>query len=167
MWLKYKPCLRKWMAFVCLSGLLAASPAKAGAGNYEEFSTKSWASLLEKNQGPAIAVFTTTDCSHCPEVIDYLHRYVQRQAAAAMTIRLYLIVMDGLDEPELLRQGHYLLAHKLLVFSANRNALQYSVNPKWRGLTPYVALIQQHQAEFVVGKPDAEKLQEFSRKVRS
>uniref|UniRef100_UPI0030EBCBA9 hypothetical protein n=1 Tax=Undibacterium luofuense TaxID=2828733 RepID=UPI0030EBCBA9 len=62
---------------------------------------------------------------------------------------------------------HYSLAYQLWVFQGNPAALQYSVNAKWRGITPYIALVSQQQAEFILGKPDSARLQDWLEKVKS
>lgn len=167
MWLKFKTKFCHYVGASWLVAVLISSNVFAAANGVTEFNSQSWAQLLGQTKQAAIVVFTSTDCSHCPAVVDYLKTYLQAQPANASKIPLYLVVMDGQDEPDLLSQGHYLQADKLLAFSGNRNALQYGVNPKWRGLTPYVAFITHHQAEFVVGKPEKEKLNEFTRKARA
>jgi hypothetical protein len=58
--------------------------------------------------------------------------------------------MDGADEPAALQHGHYTLADQLWVFQGPV-ALQYSVNAMG-GITPYIALVSQQQAEFILGK---------------
>jgi len=60
---------------------------------------------------------------------------------------LIVVVMDGMADMDLLNEAHYATADRLFIFSesdAPANsiaALQYSINPKWRGITPYVALL--------------------------
>ncbi len=161
MWKKYS---RSGLMALLLLINLSWSPVLTTAAELtsQEFNQQTWQTLLRQSKSASIVVFTTTDCSHCPAVVEYLAQYLKKQAPTQVAKpALQLVVMDGQDEPEALKHGHYLLADKLWVFQGNRNALQYSVNPKWRGLTPYVALLNQQQTEFVIGKPDPDKLSQF------
>lgn len=164
MWTKFK---RAYFTLVFVLTCLPVSPLVVATQVSQEFTLQTWEKLVKHTNAASIVVFTTTDCSHCPAVIEYLSQRVKQVKLASQRPALQVVVMDGLDEPELIKQGHYLLADKLWVFQGNRSALQYSVNPKWRGLTPYVALIAANQAEFIIGKPEPEKLSQFLLKLTS
>jgi hypothetical protein len=48
-------------------------------------------------------------------------------------------------------------ASRLFVFKGQAAALQYAVNPNWRGITPYVALFPQAgDVKLVLGNPSAQ-----------
>lgn len=162
MWKRFNPW-RSWrnsgllLAFFLFSHIAQAATL--------DFTTQSWNRFVQQNKA-AIVVFTSTDCSHCPAVVEALHQQLQN-GKQGHRVPLHLVVMDGADEPEALQHGHYSLADQLWVFQGNSAALQYSVNSKWRGITPYIALVSQQQAEFILGKPDRARLQDWLEKIKS
>ena len=69
-------------------------------------------------------------------------------------IPLIVVVMDGDGQADLLQEPHYQPASRLFVFKGQSAALQYGINPSWRGITPYVALLPRRgETKLVPGKP--------------
>ena len=53
-----------------------------------------------------------------------------------------------------LAEPHYRKADRLYVFNGQASALRHGIDPKWRGMTPYLALFgRSGEPKFVVGKP--------------
>jgi hypothetical protein len=116
---------------------LACSAASAAPRSIEPFDASTWQHLQQPGTPPTAVVFTTTDCSHCPGAIDKLAQEIRRRKLDA---QLVTVVMDG-GGAELLHSAHYRQADRLLVFAGAPAALRYGVDPRWRGVTPYVALL--------------------------
>lgn len=135
-------CLSKTKRFACLllCALWAtlAAPSIA-APTVRPFGKNTWQELKSAPQRPLAVVFTTTDCTHCPKVIDRLAAKLRQPRASA---RLVVVVMDGAGQEASLGQNpHYRQAGRLYAFAEDETMLRYAVNPDWRGLTPYVALL--------------------------
>lgn len=142
-------------AFVLPAALLSAAPLAASAAPrvVESFDAATWAGWQQSLRRPAIVVFTTTDCAHCPAALAEIERQRRSHTPRA---ELLVVVMDGeSDDASLLQQAHYRSADRLLAFDGPANRLRYSVNPGWIGVTPYVALLAGAAApKFVMGVPD-------------
>jgi len=142
------------------TGLLAlalatAWPAAAAPRSVEPFTATGWAALQDGLRQPAVVVFTTTDCAHCPAVIAQLARALHQPPRRP----LLTVVMDlapGEADAQLLGTAHYRAADRLLAFDGQAPALRHAVNPAWRGVTPYVALLVPGQpVRWVTGPPAA------------
>ncbi|WP_339938591.1 hypothetical protein, partial [Undibacterium luofuense] len=48
-----------------------------------DFTTRSWNRFVQQNKA-AIVVFTSTDCSHCPAVVEALHQQLQNAQILAV-----------------------------------------------------------------------------------
>lgn len=120
--------------------LLAVSAGTFAAPTaVQRFGPQAWGDLQRAGAKPQVVVFTTTDCSHCPAVIDALAATLRK---SALKPRLVVVVMDGAgQEAALLADRHYRQADALLAFDGDAVSLRYRVNPDWRGLTPYVVLL--------------------------
>lgn len=132
------------------SGAMAASPVP-----FEAFGPDTWARLREELPRPSIVVFTATWCPHCPAVITAL-----AAASRARRARLAVVVVDGEGRPELPAALPYRLADRLLHFAGGETALRHRVDPRWRGVLPYVALLGADASApvFVAGMPSEEAL---------
>ncbi len=132
-------------------GLLSAAPAAFAAPSaIEAFDKARWLALRSARQ-PAIVVFSSVTCTHCPGAIANI---AQQKAAQGSRTPLLVVSMDAEDEAVLLRDPHYAPADRLLAFRGQSLALQYAVNPDWRGMTPYVALVDgKGGVRFVLGEP--------------
>ncbi len=136
---------------ICASLLaLAASASQAAPAVVEPFDKTSW-SVLTRGGAAAIVVFTSVSCTHCPGAIA---RLAAKRKAVASRTRLYVVSVDAEDESALLADPHYAPADRLFIFRGSTPALQFSVNPDWRGMTPYVAYTGgRGDAKFVLGEP--------------
>lgn len=146
---------------VLLGGVFAVvAPAGAAARNILPFGASTWNELAAAPSRQLAVVFTTTDCTHCPKVIEQLAEAIRASRSAA---RLVVVVMDGAGLEDTLRHDrHYRHADVLYVFSGDGMALRYKVNPEWRGITPYVALVSVSGAtRFHSGAPPADALRTF------
>lgn len=150
----------------CAALLLGASaafftstPALADAKQIENFDAHSWQRFQQDLPRPAAVIFSTTDCSHCPAIIATLGQQLKNRKPQ---VPLLVVVMDGEDQPDLLQEPHYRPASRLFVLKGQSAALQYSINPNWRGITPYVALLPRNgEAKLVLGKPSAAELENW------
>lgn len=145
-------------------GLLAllALPmaALAHPSRVETLDAAAWSRLQQSEKGPSAVVFSTTDCAHCPGVIAQVSGHIRAQKSHA---RLVVVVMDGAG-PELLRHEAYLPADRLFVFdpATPPAALRHAVDPRWRGVTPYVVLMKPAApAVAQAGPPSTELLQRW------
>ncbi|QJQ06748.1 hypothetical protein EJG51_013850 [Undibacterium piscinae] len=143
-------------ALLLLASTVINAPALAAAKHIENFDAQSWQRFQKDLPRPAAVVFSTTDCSHCPATIAALGEQLKNRKPQ---VPLVVVVMDGEDQPDLLQEPHYSPASRLFVFKGQATALQYSINPNWRGITPYVALLTKNgETKFVLGKPSAQEL---------
>ena len=152
--------LRSWGAVVLLATLAAAALAAPQA--VESFDAEAWARLKQAKQATAV-VFTTTDCSHCPAVVEQLARVIQPRRAVARLVTVVMDVPPGEADVQLLATAHYRQADRLLAFDGPAAGLRHQVNPAWRGVTPYVVLLRPGQPpRFVMGPPSAQDLKDWS-----
>lgn len=146
-----------------LGALLAtAAPAFAASQTVLPFGPATWQEIASSRLRPLVVVFSATDCVHCPRVIDELAATLRQSRSRA---RLTVVVMDGAgQEQALLADRYYRHASTLYAFDGNATALRFTVNPDWRGLTPYVALVPASgTARFHSGHPPADALRDFLR----
>lgn len=135
---------------------LSATAAQASPQKIETFDGQSWQRFQSTLPRPSAIVFSTTDCSHCPATIASIAQQLKQRKSHTPLI---VVVMDGDQQPGLLQDPHYRQASRLFVFKGQTVALQYAVNPKWRGITPYVALLPQAgDVKLVPGKPSAQDI---------
>jgi hypothetical protein len=142
------------------SWLLLSSGALAAPGGVQAFGVDTWAKLQRSAVKAQAVVFTTTECVHCPVVIEQLATALGR---SPRRVGLAVVVMDGQDQPAaLLADRHYRLADTLYAFDGDTLALRHRVNPEWRGLTPYVVLLPaKGPARYFNGAPSADALRSF------
>lgn len=143
-----------------LCGLVASSAAVAAAPPLQAFGAATWNELARSPARPLAVVFSTTDCTHCPKVIDEIAAAIRKSRSKA---RLAVVVMDGAGQEAALRADpHYRNAKALYAFDGDAVALRYQVNPDWRGVTPYVAFIPAAGAvSFHAGHPPPDVLRRF------
>lgn len=140
--------------------LVLSSGALAAPGGVQAFGVDTWSNLQRSAVRAQAVVFTTTECVHCPAVID---RLAAALGKAPRRVGLAVVVMDGREQQAaLLGDRHYRLADRLYAFDGDALALRYRVNPEWRGLTPYVVLLPANgPARYFNGAPPAAALQAF------
>lgn len=135
----------------------------APAARVEAFGDGAWAALNAGLRAPALVVFTTTDCAHCPAAIARLGAAVRQRGGGA---QLWVVVMDvppGADDPTLLTDPHHAPADRLFAFSGAAARLRHQVSPAWRGVTPYVAWLAPGQpARLHTGAPPEPELQAWA-----
>ena len=159
-----EPLLRSLVAvgmIVLGAAHVAAAPATPAV---LPFDGGTWQALTRAPQRPLAVVFSSTDCSHCPKVIDDMAAAIRKSRNKAQPgAQLIVVVMDGARQEAALRTDpHTRNAQRLYVFTDDPQALRYTVNPDWRGLTPYVALIPlQGAPRFYTGAPPAAALAAF------
>ena len=114
------------------------------------FNSTTWVNIQKTIEQPTAVVFTTTDCTHCPKLIQTLRKKSQNPTH---TFKLWVVVMDADEHPELLTQAYYQHTDRLYRFDGKKDALMYSVNPQWPGVTPYTALLSRLKKgeRFVMG----------------
>lgn len=140
-------------AVLCAAVAACAPAALAAASRLEAFGGDTWQALQRDAARPAIVVFAATDCVHCPSVIARIE--AQRQKVKPRPA-LLIVVMDAApSDTALLRDAHYKPADRLLAFDGEAQKLRYGVNPRWIGVTPYVAMLAGGGAapHFVMGAP--------------
>ncbi|WP_025916205.1 hypothetical protein [Herminiimonas sp. CN] len=134
---------------------LCAATAQAVPQKIEQFEADSWQRFQSALPRPAAIVFASTDCTHCPAAIAAVAEQLKHRKPQ---IPLVVVVMDGEQHEDLLRGPHYRQASRLFVFRGQSAALQYTVNPKWRGITPYVALLPKSgPATLITGRPSEQE----------
>ncbi len=142
----------KFRSTICASLLaLAAAAASAAPARVESFDKSSWQVLSAPRTQPAIVVFTSVGCTHCPGAI---RRLSAQRASLAPRVAMLVVSVDSEDDAALLRDPHYAPADRLFAFRGRSQVLQHAVNPEWRGMTPYVALLDgRGGVQFVLGEP--------------
>ncbi len=140
---------------ISLFALLSVQ-ALAAPSAVEAFDKSVWSALLSDHRQPAIIVFSSVSCTHCPGAIE---RLAARRAVSQSATRLYVVLMDSDDDAAALSSPHHRLADRLFAFRGRVQSLQYAVNPDWRGMTPYIAHVDGKGAvRFVLGEPDERTL---------
>ena len=138
---------------------LSVAAVQAAPQKIEAFDAQSWQRFQSTLPRPSAVVFSTTDCTHCPATIASMAEQLKKRKSQ---VPLIVVVMDGDEHPELLTDPHYRQASRLFVFAGQTAALQYAVNPKWRGITPYVALLPQAgDVKLVLGNPSAQDIESW------
>jgi len=116
----------------------------------ELLAAATWQRLRESLPRPAIVVFTATWCPHCPAVLADLTAVARVRAAP-----LVAVVLDGAAVAGLSSALPYRHADRLFVVEGDETALRHAVDPRWRGVLPYVALLGADGSApvFVAGMP--------------
>ena len=151
---------RKIISFALMLSLILTLMTAIWSGSaiakpLEEFSRETWQALNREPQQATAVVFTTTDCAHCAHAIESLKQRVAiHNRKQRLQANVWVVIMDTDYEPEKLQQRHYQQADRLWQASGNRDQLQYAINPKWIGVTPYTALVNKRLKEpiFVTGQ---------------
>ena len=139
---------------------LIAAAESGDTARVQAFSSSTWRQLVRAITRPTAVVFTTTDCAHCPGAIAQLRRVAGAQADVAA------VVMDvGPSALQTLmaagEQAHYAGLDALWAFDGDAPTLRHGVNPSWRGVTPYVALLRPGAVPlWVMGVPSVREIQQ-------
>ena len=146
-----------------VSALLSA--AHSAPRTVEVFDRPAWPALQAGLTAPAIVVFTATYCAHCPAVMAQLAQDKRRWHPAAPLIAVVTDAVPGDDDARLLRDPHHRPVDRLFAFQGQAAALRHAVDPLWRGITPYVALLRPGEPpQWVAGQPSAQDLAHWARK---
>ncbi|CAN5296304.1 hypothetical protein BH11PSE11_BH11PSE11_10580 [soil metagenome] len=130
-------CKRILFSLAVATTVTVPSPAVAAPRNIEQFDQQTWQKFQTELPRPSVVVFSTTDCAHCPAVIEKLAAQIRQRKLQAPLI---VVLMDEYLVAAQLKDPHYRNVNRLFAFSGQASALQHSISPKWRGVTPYVAL---------------------------
>jgi thiol-disulfide isomerase/thioredoxin len=147
-----------------VSGLtLGLSPsARAKPARVESFDIRSWKTLQAAAKTPTAVVFSATWCPNCPAVIEDLGHDIREQPVNARLLAVVTDVAPGENDAGLMRHAHYSLVDRLFAFSGQAPALRYSVDPAWRGATPFVVLLAPNRPpRMVTGPPSETDLQSW------
>lgn len=151
--------------FLLVATLIGAWPGAAAAppARPQDFGSNSWAQLKKFLPRPSIVVFTTTDCAYCPDVIEAVSADLREGARrSGRKATLAIVVMDGAHQPpSWLAEPQYAKADRLYVFRGQELALRHGIDPRWRGMTPYLALLAGgagSEPRFVIGRPAPEQM---------
>lgn len=152
------------------AGLLWSGSARASPAAVEPFTREAWTQWRDAPVRPSVVVFTTTDCAYCPAVVAALRRELAQGRLRSSGAELAAVVMDvkpGAADDALLADAHYRPADRLLAFDGPAAALRHAVEPRWRGVTPAVALLAPGVApRWVVGAPRDAQLEEWAQALR-
>ena len=154
------------LALLCAA---VVSTVQAAPQRVERFEAPTWQRLQATLQRPTAVVFTTTDCSYCPAVVQGVGAALAQGGLRAAKAELVAVVMDvapGEADAALLADAHYRPADRLYAFAGQPAALRHAVQPRWRGITPAVALLAPGVApRWIVGAPSAAQLDAWAREV--
>lgn len=150
---------RRWVLGSWLAALSAAS-ALAAPPVVQPFAPGTWKALQTSIKHPTAVVFSTTDCTHCPAVIDRLAQAAATRKGMASVGVVVMDVIPGEADEALQADAHLKRAGKLWAFASQPAALRYEVDPAWRGVTPYVVFLRPGAApKAVIGPPSAADVQ--------
>lgn len=137
--------LTRWAASLVLT--CAAASALGAPAVLEPFGANTWVQLQREARGPTWVIFSASDCSHCPAVLERLRQLTPQ-------IPMWWVQTDA-GEPEM-PAG---VARALSFGDGHTLALRHGVNPAWPGMTPYVALLRPGLPPlFALGQPSPAQL---------
>jgi len=148
--------------------LLVALPACAVAApaGWESFTPGTWKSWTGPGSTAAAVVFTTTDCEHCPAVIAELRQHIQSMPQPRPVLRVVVTDAGNLTAGTAGARW-YAMADERRVFEGNELAVRYAISPRWRGETPFVALLSPRTVpRLVTGHPAAPDLAAWGSSLR-
>jgi hypothetical protein len=136
--------------------------APSAAPRVEPFDAEVWSRLKSTLPRPSVVVFTTSYCATCPDVLEGLGTEIRTRRPGAP---LVAVVLDGESLGRRPREAHLARADRLFVFRGQQEAaLRHAVDPSWRGVTPWVALIGADGAvTFGGGTPTRDRLDAWAR----
>lgn len=138
--------------------LAMAAPADAaktagGTRRIEAFDSTTWAALRAGLKAPVAVVFTTTDCAHCPAVIQQLGQNLGKTARKSTLIAVVMDQAPGDDDAGLLANAHFAPAQRLFAFDGQAPLIRHGIDPRWRGVTPFVVFLAPGQPPRTVTGP--------------
>jgi hypothetical protein len=134
----------------------------AAPAGWEPFTAATWKSWTVPGLKPAAVVFTTTDCEHCPAVIAELRQRIESMPQPRPLLRVVVTDAGNLT-PVTSAARWYAMADERRVFEGNELAVRYAISPRWRGETPFVALLSPRSTpSLFVGHPAATEMDAWS-----
>jgi hypothetical protein len=140
--------------------LTLATHLAGSAAPLEPFTADTWRQLQREVRQPTWVVFSASDCAHCPGLISRLRQQHP-------DVPLWRVETDAgeASEPHEAKPGerHFSFG------SGNALLLRHGIQPDWRGMTPYLALLRPARAPlFALAQASAEQLRalESARKAR-
>ncbi|MBB5204530.1 hypothetical protein HNQ51_001844 [Inhella inkyongensis] len=132
---------------------LSLAPMALAAAPTEPFEAGTWPRLQREVREPTWVVFSASDCAHCPGLIARLQQQYPQ-------VPLWRVETDA-GEP-----AEQATAARHFSFGAgNALALRHGIDPQWRGMTPYLALLRPGQAPlFALAQPSSAQLQALQTK---
>jgi thiol-disulfide isomerase/thioredoxin len=147
-------------ALLALFALFTSLAAQATPARVEPFDARTWQALRTAVKQPTVVVFSATWCPNCPAVIEDLAQDIRDRKLKAPLLAVVMDMAPGDNDAALLRHAHYAVSDRLFAFSGQAPALRFSVNPDWRGATPFVVFLAPGQSpRFVTGPPSEADLQ--------
>lgn len=145
-----------------VSGMAEVSPAsgaarepRVAAAKPRPFDLDDWRAVTSDRSHARVIVFTTQDCAYCAQEVRRIAAALRERGADR--VALQVIALDGRESAlELAASGQYDAATRIDYVAGDEQRLRYAVNPRWRGETPYVALIPRDGAiRFALGHASA------------
>ncbi len=117
------------------------------------FTHETWESVLKNGKRPSVWVFTASDCTHCPAVIKQLIEY-RKHKKLSFALMVVQTNEGDVKKPVKLKSNIKVGDH-LYQFSGQKQRIQYSINPQWRGIVPYVVMLpNQGGIQYTMGLPN-------------
>ncbi|CAM8645378.1 hypothetical protein MCEMSEM47_01251 [Burkholderiales bacterium] len=140
---------------------MIVTPSLVQAREPVPFDLDTWPHLSH-SAGKAAVVFTSTHCVHCPGLVADL---LGARKQLPQRYKILVVMTDGGASD--LGKPPYNEADGRYFFKGNSQALRYSVNQSWKGVTPYVALMSPAGGvQFYSGSPPQDSLQRWLRDSR-
>ncbi|MBK9623030.1 MAG: hypothetical protein KA388_05085 [Rhodocyclaceae bacterium] len=144
----------KVAALLVLLATFAHGPAQAAPKRVEAFDGNVWREIQVTLKQPTVILFSATWCPNCPAVMENLAREIKQRKRPAQLLTVVMDVAPGEADAALIANPHYRLADHLFAFAGQNAVIQYAVDPKWQGLTPFVVFLAPNAAPFsVIGQP--------------
>lgn len=157
---------REWAA-LALAALITWPTAQAAPAQVEPFDAKAWQAIQSSKQ-PAVLVFSTTDCAHCPAVFKQVGQQIRQRQLKASLVAVVMDMAPGDDDAGLVASQHHHPSDRVMAFAGQPQALRYAVDPAWRGVTPYVVFLSPGQPPVkVVGPPKVAVVEAWARQVKA
>lgn len=143
------------------SQVFAATAVRATVPELDRFDQRSWPDLLAQLPRPAVVLFSSLHCPTCPEAARQAFETRNRlQPGAPMVV----VVTDGAEDPVRSRASYQALATRLMVFDGLPAVLRREVNVRWRGETPWFALLHRDGGQVMrAGLPTANQWENWRR----
>ena len=139
------------------SDLVQAAPARV-----ESFKVSTFKELQATTTVPTVVIFSATWCPNCPSVIKTLATEIKRSKRKAAMIAVITDVAPLESDAILLAHPHYRQCDRLFAFDGQSAAIQYSVDPTWLGVTPYLVFMRPNAKPlYVTGAPTAAQLRDW------